>query len=143
MNDTYSLAPNIRGALGKKITFFHFSLLTVVITLFVFKGFDTEELITLISILGPVTGLYGAVAFKSMFNTSKNNAKREFQLNTSSIKQLNFLVTLHFFLIVLIILIKALFNLISFQELALLLGLIETYFGSHMGVIILNLYELK
>ncbi len=143
--------------IGKTVMYFHFTLLLLALLFYFFRGFDLQELIALFAVLAPVAALYGGVGFR-LLSPRKEKPKRKsagFQQKDNQAgdlpaiaphpavnKTISRLVYGHFILIALLISLKALApNILSFTELTVFLGLVESYFGVHLGSLLLDLFE--
>ena len=123
-----------RRRTGSLIAFLHLSLLVLAIVYYFLRGFDLEELTALFAILAPVAALYGGIAFRSL---GKNGSEESLVLPPSQIRIIRWLIWGHFIAIGLLISLKALApNLLNFKEMTIMLGLVESYFGAHMGTLI-------
>jgi len=132
MNTTTSQR-SFRQRMGTLIVTLHLGLLAVAVVYYFLKGFDLEELIALFAILAPVTALYGGIAFRSL----GKNEEEVSAIPQAHKKTIRFLVWGHFLSIGILISLKALTpNVLNFKEMTILLGLVESYFGAHMGTLI-------
>lgn len=124
---------SFRQRMGLLIVCLHLALLAAALLYYVFKGFDLEELTALFAILAPVTALYGGIAFKSLGEDEPTNAS----IPPARSKTIRLLVWGHFLSIGLLISLKALApNVLNFKEMTILLGVVESYFGAHMGTLV-------
>ncbi|MBK7409512.1 MAG: hypothetical protein IPL49_01945 [Saprospirales bacterium] len=124
---------SFRQRMGGIIVALHLSLLAVAVLYYFFKGFDLEELIALFAILAPVTALYGGIAFRSLGKKQVDATN----IPVAHRKTIRLLIWGHFLSIGLLISLKALTpNVLNFKEMTILLGLVESYFGAHMGTLI-------
>ena len=124
---------SFRQRMGVLIVCLHLGLLAAAVIYYFLKGFDLEELTALFAILAPVTALYGGIAFKSLGVKEPKVAA----IPASHTKTIRLLVWGHFLSIGLLISLKALTpNILNFKEMTILLGLVESYFGAHMGTLI-------
>lgn len=124
---------SFRQRMGTLIVILHLSLLAVAVLYYFLKGFDLEELIALFAILAPVTALYGGIAFRSL----GKNEEESPEIPPAHKKTIRLLVWGHFLSIGVLISLKALTpNVLNFKEMTILLGLVESYFGAHMGTLI-------
>lgn len=125
-----------RQRMGRQIAFLHIGLLALAILYYFLKGFDMEELAALFAILAPVAALYGGIAFKSLGREGPEKAG-----NPSHAPTIRWLVWGHFLIIGLLISLKALApNVLNFKEMTVLLGLVESYFGAHMGTLLHEIF---
>lgn len=128
--------PTFRQQMGRQIAFLHLSLLALAIVYYFLKGFDIEELAALFAILAPVAALYGGIAFKSLSMEGPGGPG-----NPAHAPAIRWLVWGHFLIIGLLISLKALApNVLNFKEMTILLGLVESYFGAHMGALLHELF---
>ncbi|MCF8247775.1 MAG: hypothetical protein K9J37_22030 [Saprospiraceae bacterium] len=129
-----------RQRIGRQIVFLHTGLLVLALVYFFLKGFDMEELTALFAILAPVTALYGGIAFKSLGQAPQaNEAAPDEPPHAPTIR---WLVWGHFAAIFLLVSLKALApNVLNFKEMTLLLGVVESYFGAHMGMLLHEIFE--
>lgn len=134
---TKTLPSSFRLQTGRLIAFLHLCLLVLTLVFYFLKGFDAEELTALFAILAPVAALYGGIAFKSL--SSKEESVSTVPTHAGTIR---WLVWGHFLLIGMLISLKALApNVLNFKEMTLLLGLVESYFGVHMGTLLHEIFE--
>ena len=124
---------SFRQRMGGLIVALHLGLLAVAVLFYFLKGFDLEELIALFAILAPVTALYGGIAFRSLGKKESPAPK----IPAGHTRTIRLLVWGHFLSIGMLISLKALTpNVLNFKEMTILLGLVESYFGAHMGTLI-------
>jgi hypothetical protein len=129
-----------REKTGGLIVTLHLGLLGLAVLYYFLKGFDLEELIALFAILAPVTALYGGVAFKSLGRREEEEAGGAG--SPAHARIIRRLVWGHFLSIALLISLKALTpNILGFKEMTILLGLVESYFGAHMGTLLHEVFE--
>ena len=124
---------SFRQRMGALIVALHLGLLAAAVIYYFFKGFDMEELTALFAILAPVTALYGGIAFRSLGNGESKTST----VPPARAKTIRLLVWGHFLSIGILISLKALApNLLNFKEMTILLGVVESYFGAHMGTLV-------
>jgi len=124
---------SFRQRMGVIIVGLHLGLLALAVLYYFFKGFDLEELTALFAILAPVTALYGGIAFKSL----ESDEPKTPAIPPARAKTIRLLVWGHFVSIGLLISLKALApNVLNFKEMTILLGVVESYFGAHMGTLV-------
>ncbi len=129
--------PDFRKRMGKLIAFLHLSLLGLTLVFYFLKGFDQEELTALFAILAPVAALYGGIAFKSLASDD-SEAVASAPTHAGTIR---WLVWGHFIVIGFLISLKALApNVLNFKEMTFLLGIVESYFGAHMGTLLHEIF---
>lgn len=128
---------NNRGKIAWLIIQLHLLMLLVAFSLYLFQGYDDEELQTLLAILTPITGVYFGMALKEMGSSS--NDKEDIHPYQSQIKKLIYFV---FGGMILLIILKGIApNILPFNSLKLLLAGLETYFGVHMGNLFKSLFN--
>ncbi|TAK44432.1 MAG: hypothetical protein EPO28_04895 [Saprospiraceae bacterium] len=128
-----------RQGIGRQIAFLHLGLLALAVVYYFLKGFDTEELTALFAILAPVTALYGGIAFRSLGKTPPTPESEPAEPHHAS--TIRWLVCGHFIAIGLLVSLKALApNVLNFKEMTLLLGVVESYFGAHMGSLLHEIF---
>lgn len=124
----------------------YLSLICLTLILYTLNGIIDEELASLLTTLSSLSALYVAPAFQ-FFSQGINNFEESIspslpKKDNFSIKLIKLLIPLHFIIVALFILCKA-FNIISFKELTLFLGFIETTFGTYMGFMIIEVFKMK
>lgn len=128
-----------RSRMGRLIAFLHSSLLVLAIIYYFLKGFDLEELTALFAILAPVAALYGGIAFKTL--SPKAEEEEEKPKDPPHAPTIRWLIWGHFITIGLLISLKALApNVLNFKEMTILMGLVESYFGAHMGTLLHEIF---
>ncbi len=128
---------NIRGKIAWQIIQLQLLMLVIAFILYLFQGYDDEELQTLLAIIAPITGVYFGMALKEM--GSSNNENKE---NLPYQKQIKKLIYFVFGGMTCLIILKGIApNILPFKSLKLLLAGLETYFGVHMGNLFKSLFN--
>lgn len=129
---------SFRERTGRNIVLLHTSLLVLAIIFYFLKGFDMEEIMALFAILAPVTALYGGIAFRSLHSAKEEPTKNHHIPHANTIR---WLIWGHFIVIGLLISLQALVpNILNFKEMTFFLGLIEVYFGAHIGSLLHEIF---
>ncbi len=121
------------------------SLILLTILLYAFSGIIDDELISILTTLSAISALYVAPLFQFFSEGLKRVEKTVINAeisNTFSVKLIKLIIPAHFVIVGGLIFIKSL-NILSFKEMNLFLGFIETTFGAYMGYIITSLFKLK
>lgn len=134
---------NLRTRLGRQILICNFSLIVIVLVYYFLGGFDSEELTSLLTLLTAISAIYVGALFKYIGeNVTKKPSTNEIQkeLNIFAGKFVLWVVPIHFFLLFGVISAKA-FAFIPFQDMNMLLGIIEMLLGGYMGLIINRIFD--
>ena len=132
----------LRLVLGKKILTFNIIISIIVLAVFMFKGFDIDEFGILVGILGPITAIYvGSISTYLSKNFELEITDVNFFPKTSVFKLAVNIVYIHFIVITLLILGKGLFNVITFKEMVLIFGFIETSYGGCISHLLTSIFK--
>lgn len=130
-----------KSKLSKRIIYSNVILILLVVILFPLKAFDFEEFSGIVSTLSAVTAIYFGTLFQYLGEEKKNEkVEQNEKIKTKKQKLLTTLVTVHFIILIVLIIMKAL-ALINYQYLVLLIGFIETSFGGVLGKSISAIYS--
>ncbi|WP_273211058.1 hypothetical protein [Runella zeae] len=128
----------LRMSIGYALLFF----LTII--LYFFDGMVEDELISILTTLSSISSLYIAPLIKYL-SKDITNTKIEFikiETNNWKIKLINHIISAHFGVFALFVLLKSL-NICSFKEMSIFLLFLETTFGAYMGIVLLELFQLE
>ena len=133
-----------RSRIARLILVYHFALIGVSCVYYLLRGFDFEEFISLMGILGPITALYGGAVFRFIGRSITEPPADASSGNAPVNSLVKWLVHGHFVTVMTLISLKALFpNVLNFQDMTMFLTLVESGLGVYMGNIILALFEEK
>lgn len=130
----------IRTKLGRQIIVLNSLLLVIIIIYYFLGGFDKEELTSLLTLLTAISTIYIGALFKYISGNlveivpEKTNGAEE-KSEVVKGKIILWIVPIHFVLLFGIISAKA-FAQINFQDMNIMLGLLEAFFGGSMGLVI-------
>jgi hypothetical protein len=128
-----SVTPD-RIKIAHVIIYCHLILIGIVIILLISGGIIQEELTALLSLLLPITTLYGGTVFQHLAENIKGRPINDEPVPHS--KLVKRLILLHFSLMVFLIACKTVFNWLEFSAMLTLMTLVEASFGGYMGIIL-------
>lgn len=132
-----------RKTVANQIIIFNVLLVIALIVLYLLKGFDITEFTSTVTLLTSITAIYLGILFQFIgirIRNKSNTKESDEAIPYGSI--LKWMIPLHFFLILLILILKAI-PFISFEEMNLLLLLVESLFGGYMGHVIPAIFGLS
>lgn len=132
-----------RKTVANQIIIFNVLLVVVLIVLYLLKGFDITEFTSTVTLLTSITAIYSGILFQfiGIRIRNKSNPKESDEVIPYG-DILKWMIPLHFFLILSILVLKAI-PFISFEEMNLILLLVESLFGGYMGHIIPAIFGLS
>lgn len=135
---------DIRSKLAKQILFFNSLLILITIIYFFLHGFDIEEFSALITLLTSISAVYLGSLFKFFGKALKEETQKTYDESElpRAAKIVHWIVPANFVIVLLLISAKA-FTIITYTEMTLVLGLVESSFGVYAGQIISELFNLS
>ncbi|GAB3169702.1 hypothetical protein [Telluribacter humicola] len=144
------LVSQLQQRIARQIVLGYLSLIILTIILYSFAGIIDDELTSLLTTLSAISALYVAPLFQ-FFSQNLRNTEVEVPIpvspalqgsNNLAVRLIKLVIPAHFVLVGILIFIKSL-NIISFKEMNIFLGFIETTFGSYMSFVIVALFKLE
>jgi formate hydrogenlyase subunit 3/multisubunit Na+/H+ antiporter MnhD subunit len=111
--------------------------------LYFLHGYDQEELKDLLAILAPVFSVYLTAVVKYSIENKSTKPKTDRLVNAAYIRVTFWFLPLHFVIIMTTLLLKSLYNVISFSELKVCFSAIEIFFGVYVAYIITSLFPTE
>jgi hypothetical protein len=132
--------------IAKQILISNSILLLLVFVLYLFQGFDQDEISGITALLISISSIYVAPVIQFIgknLNTNQEGAdKNTLTKNIPYGNLISAIIILHFFLVCIIIIFKAL-PIITYFEMNIFLGLIEVSFGTYISHIISSMYKIN
>ncbi|WP_247236409.1 hypothetical protein [Telluribacter sp. SYSU D00476] len=142
------LISQLQQRIAKQIVLGYLSLIVLTIVLYTFAGIIDDELTSLLTTLSAISALYIAPLFQ-FFSQSLRSVDVPApappplpDTDNLAVRLVKLVIPAHFILVGTLIFIKAL-NLISFKEMNIFLGFIETTFGTYMSFVVVALFKLE
>ncbi|MBL4650086.1 MAG: hypothetical protein JKY03_10170 [Aureispira sp.] len=143
---------DFRTAVSKRILYSSAGLLFV--GLASIPGFVADiELTPFLALLAPINALYMGTVFRYVGGSIEDalSAKEEAKaLPKEKLEKINnvggiifYLIPIHFILIAGLIVAKAWFSLVNFQEMCAAFAFIEAFFGSYMGMLVFPIFGMQ
>ena len=139
------LISDLQQRISKQILIGYGFLILLTIILHAFSNFlIDDELTSILTTLASISALYVAPLFRFFSRGLRGEEKSPpSEINeTFFIKLINLVIPAHFVIVGILIFIKSI-NIISFKEMNLFLGFIETTFGAYMSFVIISLFNLN
>lgn len=119
-------------------------IILLVVVLFLFSGFNFEEMTTTIALIVPMFSIYTTAIIKHITTNSKR--KKDFsEIITGEFVFITFFIpSLFVFFLILMIILKT-FNVgfSDFEQFKIMLAISETIFGAYVGLVMSSLFEIK
>jgi len=134
----------VRYRLAKPIIAYNLLALLLSIVFYVSGFIDTDDFNTLISLLIPISAIYVGALFQFLGNSIKAVAGADAstaKMDSRKLSLIQWIIRLHFVLILAIIVAKIL-PLINTRQMSMLFTLVEGVFGSFIGYIINSVYNI-
>lgn len=144
------LISQLQQRIAKQIVLGYLSLIVLTIVLYTFAGIIDDELTSLLTTLSAISALYIAPLFQ-FFGQSLRNVNVPVPASVPpslphsdnlAVRLVKLVIPAHFIMVGTLIFIKAL-NVISFKEMNIFLGFIETTFGTYMSFVVVSLFKLE
>lgn len=143
---------DFRTAVSQRILFSSAGLLLV--GLLSLRGFVTDiELTPFLALLAPINALYMGTVFRYVGGSIEDALVPENKvelLSEEKLEKINnvggvifYLIPIHFILIAALIIAKAWFSIINFQEMSAAFAFVEAFFGSYMGMLVFPILGLQ
>ena len=132
----------LKNKIGLFLIISHFSIILFVVILYLFHGFLFEEMTTTIALIMPMFSIYTTAIIKNIIANRtqpqlwSKPVTREYQFI------MFFLPSLFIFFLVTINVIK-IFNIVTFEQFKIMLGISETAFGTYVGIVLASMFEVK
>lgn len=140
------LTSQLQQRIARQIFIGYLSLISLTLILYLFSGMLSDELTSLLTTLSAISALYVAPLFK-FFSQSLQSQPEASSLITQvddglSVKLMKLVIPCHFILVSLLIVTKSL-NMLTFKDMNIFLGFIETTFGTYMGFVLIALFKVE
>ena len=136
----------LQQRIARQIFIGYLSLISLTLILYAFVGMLGDELTSLLSTLSAISALYVAPLFKffgqSLTSQEAPPASSSQINNGLSIKLIKLIIPFHFIVVGTLIIFKCL-NILSFKEMNIFLGFIETTFGTYMSFVLVALFRME
>lgn len=133
-----------REKIGKVIIVAHLSIFVLIFILYALGGFLTEELADTLKFLIPIKTIYITALVKFII-ANKNKEESEetpIEINPLYKNVTNIFIYTHIILLMISVLLVA-FNGISFPTFQNTISIIETFFGTYIGLIITDMFKVN
>jgi hypothetical protein len=133
----------LKTQLGRFIFFSSFALFLLLILFYLLAGLDTNDLMELLRILGPVKAVYMAGFLKYVIANKSNPEATQVGKPLSSLYQIvaKQVIYCHFSILIILITLYAFFNIIEFDSLKTTIACIEAFFGAYLGMVLTSLFD--
>ena len=139
------LTSQLQQRIAWQIFIGYLSLISLTLILYAFSGMLSDELTSLLSTLSAISALYVAPLFKFFSQSLQSepvNPLPAGQINDGlSVKLIKLVIPCHFILVSGLIVAKSL-NVLTFKEMNIFLGFIETTFGTYMSFVLVALFKV-
>jgi len=138
----------LRSRVSKRVLILNCILFAILVVAYIFRGFTPEQFSVLLGLLMPVTLVYASALVKyiveNRYIEKNNDTTQEKQLTKIYISLTNWMIPLHFIILLLAIILFALGgSIITFGDLKLVFIFIESTFAVYVGLIINSLFKEK
>lgn len=134
----------LKIAVGLFVVLSHLTLLILAAVLFVAGGFLFEEMTTTIALVIPMFSIYTTAVIKYIVS-NRGVLNNKDGLVTKSYAFISFLLPVIFVLLVGAAICMKASNIAfaNFEQFKIMLGVLETAFGTYMGIVLSSMFEIK
>jgi len=134
----------LKTRIGLSIVISHFSILLLVVVLFLFGGFIFEEMTTTIALIIPMFGIYTSAIIKHII-ANRKILQTDSEMVTKDYIFISFMIPSIFIIFIISIVILKAFNIgfTSFEQFKTMLAIGETMFGAYFGIVLSSMFNIN
>ncbi len=132
----------LKSRIGIFLIISHFSIIILVIILYLLGGFLFDEMTTTVALIIPMFSVYTTAIVKHII-ANKNQGRSWSKSTTSEYTFIVFLIPSLFISFLVAINFIKVFNLVTFEQFKIMLAIGETVFGAYVGLVLSSMFEIK
>jgi hypothetical protein len=132
----------LKSRIGIFLIMSHFFLILLIMILYLFGGFLFEEVTTTIALIFPMFSIYTTAIIKNIIANRTQRQTWSKDVTRDYIFITFFIPSIFIVFLISIIFIKV-FNITTFEQFKIMLGVSETVFGTYVGLVLSSMFDVK